>query len=88
MEKTVFRNAHVASQDTLIGNQADLDILIEGNQITAVGRDLEVGDAAVVDAAGCIVMPGFVDAHRHIWQGAIRGVCVDWSIMDSLPASG
>ena len=33
MEKTVFRNAHVASQDPLIGNQADLDILIEGNRI-------------------------------------------------------
>ena len=82
MEKTVIRNAYVASQDPLIGNQADLDILIEGNQIAAVGRDLEVGDAAVVDATGCIVMPGFVDAHRHIWQGAIRGVCADWSIMD------
>ena len=44
-----------------------------------MGRDLEVGDAAVVDATGCIVMPGFVDAHRH---SAIRGVCADWSIMD------
>ena len=55
MEKTVIRNAYVASQDPLIGNQADLDILIEGNQIAAVGRDLEVGDAAVVDATGCIV---------------------------------
>ena len=30
MEKTVIRNAYVASQDPLIGNQADLDILIEG----------------------------------------------------------
>ena len=29
MEKTVIRNAYVASQDPLIGNQADLDILIE-----------------------------------------------------------
>ena len=52
MEKTVIRNAYVASQDPLIGNQADLDILIEDNQIAAVGRDLEVGDAAVVDATG------------------------------------
>ena len=43
MEKTVIRNAYVASQDPLIGNQADLDILIEGNRIAAVGRDLEVG---------------------------------------------
>ena len=60
MEKTVIRNAYVASQDPLIGNQADLDILIEGNQIAAVGRDLEVGDAAVVDATGCIVMPGLL----------------------------
>jgi dihydroorotase-like cyclic amidohydrolase len=55
MEKTVVRNAYVASQDPLIGNQADLDILIEGNLIVAVGRNLDVGDAAVVDATGCIL---------------------------------
>ena len=53
MEKTVIRNAYVASQDPLIGNQADLDILIEDNQHAAVGRDHEEGAAAVVDATPC-----------------------------------
>ena len=88
MEKTVIRNAYVASQDPLIGNQADLDVLIEGNRIAAVGRDLEVGDAAVVDATGCIVMPGFVDAHRHIWQGASVACALTGQSRTTQPASG
>ena len=82
MQKTLIRSGFVASQDPEIGNQDQLDVLIEGNTIAAVGRDIEAGDAHSVDASDCIVMPGFVDAHRHIWQGALRGVCADWSIMD------
>lgn len=84
MQKTLIRSGFVASQDPEIGNQEQLDVLIEGTTIAAVGRDIEAGDAHIVDAGDCIVMPGFVDAHRHIWQGALRGVCADWSIMDYL----
>ena len=35
------------------------------------------GDAEVIDASGMIVMPGFVDTHRHIWEGLLRNIGTD-----------
>lgn len=40
------------------------DIGVKGDRITALGK--VVGDArSVIDAAGCIVTPGFIDVHTH-----------------------
>jgi len=54
------------------------DVGIDGDTIVAVG-DLGHADAAtVIDAAGSLVCPGFVDAHSHSdtylgnWIGALR----------------
>ncbi|HWD81146.1 MAG TPA: amidohydrolase family protein, partial [Kribbella sp.] len=52
------------------------DVLIEDGRIAAVGPGLQA-DAEVIDAAERIVLPGFVDTHRHLWQTALRGVAVD-----------
>ncbi len=46
------------------------DVLIEGEKIKAVGSPEEIarladGDTVVTDAAGCLVFPGFIDAHTH-----------------------
>ena len=82
MSRIIIRNGFVASQDKKIGNADNLDVLIEGDKIAAIDQQIQVTDAEVIDATGCILMPGFIDAHRHIWQGAMRGVCADWSIMD------
>jgi cytosine/adenosine deaminase-related metal-dependent hydrolase len=68
--------------DPQLGEFTRADVLIEDEKIVAVGVDIEVEDAELIDAQNCIVMPGFVDAHRHIWQGAMRGVCADWSLLD------
>ncbi|WP_371405403.1 amidohydrolase family protein [Kribbella sp. NBC_00662] len=52
------------------------DVLIEDGRIAAVGPGLSV-DAEVIDASERIVLPGFVDTHRHLWQTALRGITVD-----------
>jgi cytosine/adenosine deaminase-related metal-dependent hydrolase len=50
------------------------DLLIEGSKIAQIGPDLDTSpDVTVIDAAGSAVMPGFIDTHRHMWQGALRG---------------
>ena len=41
------------------------DVLLEGEKIAAVGPDLPAGDAAVVDCAGKLLFPGFIDGHTH-----------------------
>ncbi|RFU41730.1 amidohydrolase [Actinomadura logoneensis] len=57
------------------------DVLVRDGVIAAVGPGLPVPDGAeVIDASGRIVLPGFVDTHRHMWQGAIRGVLPDTSL--------
>ena len=59
----------------------ETDVLIEDGRIAAVGPGLDGPglevDAEVIDATGRIVLPGFVDTHRHLWQTALRGITVD-----------
>ena len=44
------------------------DIYCEGEQITAIGHDLDVPEGTeVIDAAGKYVFPGFIDPHVHIY---------------------
>ncbi|GAB2544343.1 dihydroorotase [Brachybacterium huguangmaarense] len=47
--------------------QGEADVLVEDGRITAVGPGLEAPDGAeIVDATGCIVLPGLVDLHTHL----------------------
>ncbi|WP_328525875.1 amidohydrolase family protein [Kribbella sp. NBC_00359] len=55
----------------------ETDVLIEDGRIAAVGPGLVADDAEVIDARGRIVLPGFVDTHRHVWQTALRGIGAD-----------
>ena len=42
------------------------DVLIEGEQIKAIGHDLHAPDAEVIDAKGMFVLPGGIDPHVHL----------------------
>lgn len=53
------------------------DVLIEDGLIAAVGPDLDAPGAEVIDASERIVLPGFVDTHRHTWQAGIRAILPD-----------
>ena len=79
-DRVLFRGGHVLTMDPDAGDIFNCDVLVEGEKIAAVGCDLEVGDAEVVDAAGSIVIPGFIDSHRHTWETVIRGVAPDVSL--------
>ncbi len=57
------------------------DVLIEGAKIAAIETTLTAGDCQVVDAAGMLVLPGFVDTHRHLWETSLRGIAGDWSLL-------
>ncbi|CAB4656991.1 unannotated protein [freshwater metagenome] len=57
--------------------QPNTDVLIEGDRIVAVGKNLVVEKSSErevrrVDATGLTVMPGLIDAHTHITLGEPR----------------
>lgn len=62
------------------------DVLVLDGRVAAVA--LTVDDfpdgTVIIDAADCIVMPGFVDAHRHCWQGSLRRLAVDADLAEYL----
>jgi 5-methylthioadenosine/S-adenosylhomocysteine deaminase len=60
------------------------DILIVDGKIAQVGKDLVNADAEVVDVTGRLVLPGFVDTHRHTWQSVARNLASDWSLTEYL----
>src|SRR3989442_7656722 len=70
----VIRGGSVMSMDPdpKVGDFARADVLVQGKKILAVGPNLKVDAAAVIDARGRIVMPGFIDTHHHQFETALR----------------
>lgn len=70
----LIKNAlRVATMDDAGTELADADVLIKGRVILAVGKDLEAPDGAqVLDARGCVVIPGMVNTHHHLCQTLTR----------------
>jgi dihydroorotase len=62
--KTLVRGGRVVDPAQRI--DALRDVLIENGVIVEIGEHLEAGGAHVVDAAGAIVAPGFIDMHVHL----------------------
>lgn len=52
--------------DPAAGLDETTDVLIQDGSIAAIGTDLEAGSAQVIDAAGLVVSPGFIDMHVHL----------------------
>lgn len=70
----LIKNAlRVATMDDAGTELADADILLKGRVILAVGKNLEApDDAQVLDARGCVVIPGMVNTHHHLCQTLTR----------------
>lgn len=70
---TLIRGADLLTMDDTFSEMPATDLLIVDGKISAIGKDLEAGDAEVIDAAGMILMPGMNDGHRHFWLGFHAG---------------
>ncbi len=53
---------------------AHADVLVEDGVITAVGVGLDVHADRVVDARGLVLLPGLINSHQHLYQGACRAI--------------
>ena len=66
--------------DTLITMDDDrreltgVDLRLSGGVVAEIGQGLESGTAETVDARGCVVTPGLVNTHHHLYQSMTRAV--------------
>jgi len=80
--RVLVRDGRLLTMDPHLGDLEHGDVLIEDGRIREVAPRLDATGADVVEAAEMIVLPGFVDAHRHVWQTQLRTVATDWSLFD------
>ena len=79
-DRILIRGGIVLTQDQELGELPNADVLIEGDHIAAVGKNLDADGAQVIDASGDIVIPGFIDTHRHTWETSIRSSAPDYTL--------
>jgi cytosine/adenosine deaminase-related metal-dependent hydrolase len=80
-QRLLLKGGSVLSMDPRVGQLERGDVLIEGSRIAEVGPNI-TASATTIDASNSIVMPGFVDTHRHMWQGALRNILPDGLLSD------
>ena len=71
-QRILIKGGTVLSMDDAVGSFATGDVLIEGTRIVEVAPVIDAPGATVIDAAGKVVMPGFVDTHHHQFETALR----------------
>lgn len=71
-QRTLIQGGWIVSMDTKVGDIQQGDVLIEGERIIAIAPHITAVNAEVIDAGDHIVLPGFVDTHRHTWQTCVR----------------
>jgi cytosine/adenosine deaminase-related metal-dependent hydrolase len=79
--RLLLRGGYVLTVDPELGDLPKGDVLIDGDTIAAVASQVDA-DAEVVDVEGSVVIPGFVDTHRHTWEAAIRGCAPNATLDD------
>jgi 8-oxoguanine deaminase len=86
MGTTVLEGAHIYVGGPSRTEYAGGHVIIEGNRITGVGG----GSAAHqhpdrrIDVSGCLITPGLVNTHHHLYQWVTRGLAVDGTLFEWL----
>ncbi|HEY4002201.1 MAG TPA: 8-oxoguanine deaminase [Candidatus Xenobia bacterium] len=65
---------HVVTLDDQGTVLKNVDIRVDGNRITAIGKGLSAEGADVIDGSGRIALPGMVNTHHHLFQSLTRCV--------------
>jgi 5-methylthioadenosine/S-adenosylhomocysteine deaminase len=73
----LIRGGYVLTMDSA-GDLPGADVHVRDGVIRQIGRNLDVPEAEVIDAAGKIVTPGLVDTHWHMWNTLLRGMSDGW----------
>ena len=64
----------------IVDRRANTDVLIEGDKIVKVSKNIEAPGAEIIDVTGKVILPGFVDPHTHlVWAGS-REHELEWKL--------
>jgi 5-methylthioadenosine/S-adenosylhomocysteine deaminase len=86
MARTLIANGYVVCVDTARTIFPDGFIAIDGTDIAAVGATAQMPPAGqfdrVIDAGGCIVLPGLINTHHHHWYTLFKGLADGYLLED------
>ena len=80
-DRMLIKGGIVLTQDPALGEMPNADVLIEDGKIASIGHGLSTDGARTIDATGDIVIPGFIDTHRHTWETSIRTSAPDFALI-------
>lgn len=82
----VVAGAHVVTMDGDRSEYSDGYVVISGNKIVDVGARTppEYPGAQVIDGSGCLITPGLVNTHHHLYQWITRGLAADSTLFEWL----
>lgn len=80
--RLLIRGGAIVSLDARTGTLHTGDLLIENGAIAKIAPRIEAAHAELIEAAGALVMPGLIDAHRHLWYETVRGLAMDCSLAE------
>ena len=85
-ERLLVTGGTVGTMDGDRSEYADGYVLVEDGRVSSVGSGPApaVDGGGVVDARGCVVTPGLVNTHHHLYQWVTRGLAVDATLFEWL----
>lgn len=86
MSSIVISGAHVVTMDSARAEHRTGYVVAEDNRIVDVGSGPapRTDGARVVDGRGCLLTPGLVNTHQHLYQFATRGLAVESTLFEWL----
>ena len=72
--RILLKGGTIVTMDPKVSDLVKGDLLIEGTKIAAIAPEINPAGAQVIEAVDTIIVPGFVDCHRHSWEAQLRRI--------------
>ena len=85
MSQLLITGTYIATVDKSDSEIVSGWVAIDGNRIVGVGSDEIPADFAAfqrIDGSGCLLTPGFVNTHHHLYQWATRGLATESTLFE------
>jgi len=74
-DRILFRNIfHLVTMNDAGDRFSGIDLLVRGRRIAAIGEKIDAPGARVIDASTCLIVPGLINTHHHLYQTLQRNI--------------